>query len=503
MLPRRCLPLSLPLVYLALGCSSAPTDIVVPPSDAGASDVEALPDAGAPDGPQKEPLGPPIGAAPAPTKLADDAVAVIGVTGDGWVVYRSSQGVVAVRSDGSTSEPQLLSSDSAMVLIRGRVVFVFTNVDWQTDLGELTIWTAAHGAEAIGPAVYGENAALATEDGSWVAWIGNVNAAGTSADLVVAGADLTTPHTALASIGLAAKNTCGPRVGFAGQRLFAAWCTPGKSTATLQRLEPPSFAPTSITHASTGYWSADAAGDTLFYTDDTGAAWVANVAAGTPPQKLDSGVGWGTPLPDGSALLYTVTDQLRRASLASLDPVPIVTTGFVSRVGFDPSYAHALYSTVVTYESGVRRNLFLTPTTTLNMNPKLLLAEPLAEISRSAFTSDGEWVLYLLVGANDEKTLHARSVDGDEERTFENVDTAVAARDSRVVYSTNRSGPETYPITADLRVMDPAAAGDPVTLRTQTSDGRAFHLSADGSTVFYVMPPGDETPSALFAQAIP
>src|SRR5690606_33180668 len=108
--------------------------------DRGSQKLGPLPE------PAKDPIAPPIGAAPEPIKLTDDAVMVLGVTSDGWVVHRSSKGIVAIPGDGSASEPVLVSAALGMVHIRGSVVFVFSNVDWHENAGDLTVWTAAHGA---------------------------------------------------------------------------------------------------------------------------------------------------------------------------------------------------------------------------------------------------------------------------------------------------------------------------------------------------------------------
>jgi hypothetical protein len=512
------------MAMLLASCGSDTPELAKPPGpDAGGG----LPDPGdaaseaEPDGAKdagEEPLGPPIGAAPAPLKLADDAVTVMGVTSDGQVIYRSSQGIVAIPADGTSAAPALVSEKLGMVEIRGRIVFLFSDVDWAKKVGELTIWTAAHGPKAIGPAVYGENTAFASADGAWVGWIGNIvepepppvadgdagadggDEAGAPpelrADLILATPDLAQQHAALGSIGIGSPSTCRPRIDFVGQRVIAAWCMVGSSSALLQTLDPPSFAPVTIAKDANPFWSADAEGSSVFYTDLKGGAWVGK-------NKLDTGVGWGTLLPDGSAALYTVADQLRRTPLPAVDPTPIITTGFASRAGFTPDYAYALYSTKVSYDAGVRRNLLITPTTKLNTSPRHLLDEPTAEISRSPFTTNGKWVLYLTPTSDGKKTLHARSIASEVVRSFEDVDTAAAGHGSRVLYSTNRSGPETYPITADLAVMDPAAEGDPVTLRTGTTDGRNFRLTSDGSKLVYVMPGQGETPSALFVQAIP
>jgi hypothetical protein len=313
---------------------------------------------------------------------------------------------------------------------------------------------------------------------------------------MVATPDFQTVTAVLPQIGAGSESTCRPRLGFVGERLFGAACAPHSTAALLAALDAPEFVPIPIASGAGTAWSTDQSGTTVFWTDASGGAWLGEV--GGAVKKLDQGVGWGTPLADASAVLYTVGDQLRRAQAPGFTPMPIITNGFLSRAALSPDFSHALYSTEVEYVDGTQRDLLLTATTKLNHLPMRLVDQPVAELSRDAFTENGKWVLYTI-----ETELHMRSVTTLEDRAISNVDTVVAAHGSRVVYSTNRSGPETWPITADLVVADPAAQGDPVMLMSGTTDGRSFYLSADRSQVFYAVPAQGEEPSALYVQGIP
>jgi hypothetical protein len=282
--------------------------------------------------------------------------------------------------------------------------------------------------------------------------------------------------------------------------LLIAWCSQGSTKAKLERLDAPEFAAQTLATEVSTLWSADQTGEHVFYTDLASGGWYFDGAAAS---KIDAGVGWGMLLPDDSAVLYTVNDQLRRSALPDVSPTPIVATEYSARAAFSPSFSHSLYSTVVTYEAGTRRDLFLTPTEGFNPAPTVLEAEPTAEISRSAFTRDGAWALYLTDAEAGKKTLHIHPVDGTGPATVNDVDTLIAAHGSRVVYSTNRSDPEKYPVTADLAVLDPQAPDQPVTLQTTTTDGRAFYLSSDGSKLVYVMPASGASGAGVYVQDVP
>lgn len=495
---------SLSIIALCSACSEASPDLGRSDDGPRKPPVQQSGDPGAaglvpPPTPEPEPLGPPIGAAPEPTLLAENVVLLMGLTSDGWAVFRNPEGIVAVPSDGSAAEPVLVSAALGNVLIRGRVVFLFSNVDWTTNIGALTIWTATHGPEFVGDAIYGEDAVFASADGAWLGWIGNPTTAPAgepSADLRVASIDFDTERTLLSGIGSGSETTCRPRVGFVGTRLIAASCAPGQTAAALRAFDAPGFGSVEVATGASTAWSADQSGERVFFTDPSGGAYLSEV--GGDAKKLDHGVGWGTPLPDASAVLYVVGDQLRRAAAPDFSPVPVITNGFVARAALSPDLSHALYSKQVSYDDGVHRDLFVTTTHALNHVPVRLVDEPVAQLSRSAFTTDGRWVIYAIDGV-----LYLRSVVTFEARTIENVDTVVAAHGSRIVYSKNRSGPETYPITADLEVADPSAAGEPVTLRTPTTDGRSFHVSADGTQVFYAVPAEGDAPSRLYVQGVP
>jgi hypothetical protein len=275
----------------------------------------------------------------------------------------------------------------------------------------------------------------------------------------------------------------------------------------LQRFDPPEEGATEwrqLTVASdmSTTWSADVDGRFVFYV---GNDYRAYVLTGDTPQVVDAGVSWGTMVNDGSALLYTVGDQLRRSPLPDLNPNPVVTNGFAVRNGWSPDMSHALYSRRVTYEGGTQRDLYLASTVEFNPEPKVLVPEPLARLSRSLFTTDGQYALYLTTNGEGGTTLHVQPVNGDEEQLWPWVDTIAAAHGSRIVFSDNRSSPDKYPIVADLKVLDPIT-GQTAVLQERVDDGRTFYVSADGRRVVFIRPRGADPAlqvHGLYVQEIP
>jgi hypothetical protein len=222
-------------------------------------------------------------------------------------------------------------------------------------------------------------------------------------------------------------------------------------------------------------------------------------------QAIDTSVGWGVLLPDGSAALYTVGDQLRRTPLPEVDPVPVIPNEFRNLVGFDTTYGWVLFSKQVSYEAGTRRDLWLSPTTVMNRDPEMLVGTPTATVSRSAFTTDGSHALWNTdVDAAGSGTLHARRVIGGPERTFAGVDTSLAAGDAVVVFTDSRTPPPEHPIVADLKLVDLATEAEPLVLKSRIVDGRTFAITSDRTRLVYSLPAAPEAADqeALYVQQI-
>ncbi len=442
------------------------------------------------------PSPPLTGPAPTPRTLADDAVGIVGVTADGQVIYRNADSLVAMRLDGSERTPRVISDQSGTVQIRGSIVFQFVDIDWTTNLGKLTIWSADGEAHEVGTALFGEDTTVASADGGRVAYVTHVT--GTSADLVVATPDLGKTTTVVPQVGLGSQATCRPSFGFVGDSLIAAWCKPGEMKASLDRFDAPGFEPRRVATDVGTVWSADTAGKHFVYVDSAAHALFNDGKSSVP---VDDNVGWAMILPDASATLYTVGDQLRRSALPDAAATPIVTSKFVSRVALSPDNGYALYSTVFNYDRGTHQDLRITPTDVFTLHPVVLVADATAEVPASPFTRDGRWVLYL--AGDGKKTLHLVSVDGSGAASIDDVGTMIAAHGSRVVYSHALSDPAKYPVTAELAVVDAASPAQPLELAAATTDGRQFELTADGRQLVYMKPNETGGAASLMVQEIP
>jgi len=330
-----------------------------------------------------------------PMQIATGQAALLGVTSDGWVVYRESDVLWAASLDDPDSVQQITDRPGS-VLIRGRTVFNWADIDWSVGAGNLSVWTADGGAHTIGITPYSETLVGASEDGSTIVYTANTHdvldpdlGAGGAAsggeggqamggegavtperatDLMIASSDLARQDVLIASMGLGSERTCTPSLGFVGARLFIGWCTPGSRDAKIQRYEAgtPAWTPTTIADGALPNWSTDAEGERVFYQSS---GYSGYVAIGGDQVLVDAGVSQGTLLPNGTSVLYSVGDQLRRTDVPDVNPVAIVTTGYKQPVAFSRDFDLALYSTTVTYESGTQRDLLLAKTSGFNAEP--------------------------------------------------------------------------------------------------------------------------------------
>ena len=443
-----------------------------------------------------------------PYKITGATATLSGMTTDGYVVYHTSDGLYVVPAKpGSTAIR--ITSEAATAVIHGPVVFAYTKVDYTANTGNLMIWTAAGGVKAIGTSVFADDMVAASDDGSLVLFTSGVTP--TTASLVVAPSGAPERRQVLVpSMGRGSSSTCRPRFGFAAQHAISVWCANGSQSASLARYDAPRAGATNAWISATiatdvqPAWISDARGERVFFLTSNSRGMITGANGST---LVDNGVTWATFADDGNALLYTVNDQLRRTSLPAIKPTPVVTVGFSSRSAFSPNFAYALYSTVVTYDGGEHRDLFLASTSTLNTSTDKLVEGANGQVSRSAFTDDSANVLYLTDIKPDRGTLNVRAVAGGTVRTFPGVDSALAATGSKIVYSDNRSDPQTYPVTSDAKVVDLASGGAPFLLHAKIVDGRTLQLTPQRDKVVYTLPPGDGAQAAaqegIWIQAIP
>lgn len=441
-----------------------------------------------------------------PVQIAPGQATLLGVTSDDWLVFRADN-VLRAAKVGDPDSVQDVSERPGSVLIRGRVVFNWSDVNWEQGIGNLSVWTSEGGTHELGPTPYSETLVAASEDGSSIVFTAHTRELGAggasgadegeggsggaepapdrATDLVVASSDLSEQEVLIDSMGLGSESTCSPSFGFVGQRLLVGWCPPGSRSATIERYERDGdgWSKTTVAEDTLPGWSADATGETVFYQSS---GYSGFVALDGEPVLIDAGVSAGKLLPSGKTVLYSVGDQLRRAELPSVNPVAIVTTGYKQPVGYSPDFRLALYSTTVTYDSGTQRDLLLTPTAAFNPDPLVLVDKPVASLARSYMTRDGRYFFWLTDVGPRGGSLHVVDAGGSRVVELPNVLEAAAGDGSLLVFTDNPSDPEQYPVVADLKIIDLALEDEPRLVEEKVLDGKNFQLGGDGKVVTYV-----------------
>lgn len=440
-----------------------------------------------------------------PVKIAPGQASLLGVTSDDWMVFRDGDVLRAAKvgNAGSTKE---ITTHPGSVLIRGRVVFNWADVNWEQGVGNLSVWTSENGTHEVGPTPYSETLVAASADGSSIAFTANtreLGAGGSSGgeeeaesggappapdratDLMLARSDLSEKQVLIESMGLGSESTCNPSFGFVGERLFVGWCVPASRSAKIERYESEGgdWSKSTIAEDTLPGWSTDATGSTVFYQSS---GYSGYVALDGEPVLIDAGVSAGTLLPNGKTVLYSVGDQLRRAELPEVNPVAIVTTGYKQPVGFSPDFGLALYSTTVSYEQGTQRDLLLTTTAAFNSTPLVLVDKPVATLPRSHMTRDGRYIFWLTDVSSRGGSLHVVDQQGGEVIELPNVVEAAAGEGSLLVFTDNPSDPDQYPVVADLKIMDLSSEDEPRVVEPKVLDGKSFQLNSDGTVVSYV-----------------
>lgn len=432
-----------------------------------------------------------LGTIGTPSAITTDPDTVVGMTSDDLLLFRNGDNLYAQALE-SGAAPELVADQPGNTLIHGKVVFDFANVDWTANVGDLSIWTEAGGTQEIGNTAYSETLIDASASGDYLVY--TAGSSKTKTNLMIASNDFSTNDVLIKNMGLGSDSTCSPTLGFVGERLFVGYCAPSSREATIERFDfdGTTWNPTVIADQVQPAWSADKAGDGVFYQTDN---YEGDYAKDGQQYRIDASVSRGFLLPDGSAVLYTVGDQLRRSPVPDAAPEPIVTTGFSDPVAFTSSYNMALYSTQVSYDNGTQRDLHLVATNGFNPEPIDLVTDPVAAMPRSSITSDGQFVLFLTDLTPTGGTLHVVAMDGTEVLTLPGVLDALAAHGNGIVFSDNASDPSVYPNTADLKWVNPGSSSNPVLIEASIMDAKNFQVDSTGAQVIYTRSGVDRDPS--------
>lgn len=419
----------------------------------------------------------------APTRVSMDEGALVAITADDRLVYSTPMGLFTLKA-AANAPARKAASIAGNAYVRGRTVFNFAKIDYDTGTGALTFWTPEHGRRFAGESrVIGEASVAARGDDEQVLFLESKSA--DTVDVVVSSADAEKAFRLLEGVGHGNMETCAPTIGFAGDAAVVGWCAPGSMQATISRFTlgaDGTWTREDVTTTAQGGWSSDAEGKKLFYVTSQVEGVVLDVA--TKEEKtVGSGIGWGRMTRAGDALFFAVGDQLRKSDM-SASAIPIVVDGFQTAVAWNADWSKVLYSSTVVYETTAMQDLRWSTTAYFNPSPVTLVPEATATIGRSAMTDDANFALYLTDVGPQGGTLHLTALTTQADKTVAGVDTVVAGKGSKVVITDNRSAPDVFPPLVDLKVVDATTAA-PTLLETGILDGRDILVRSDKTVVAY------------------
>src|SRR5690606_23618853 len=103
----------------------------------------------------------------APTQLVAEGGTIAAITADDRLVYTTPDGAFSVKA-AAGAPPRKVASRSGDIYVKGRTVFTISDIDYETGLGDLTIWTPKVGRRSLGKIVFGVDRVAARRDDAHV-----------------------------------------------------------------------------------------------------------------------------------------------------------------------------------------------------------------------------------------------------------------------------------------------------------------------------------------------
>lgn len=351
------------------------------------------------------------GVGPKNTKLKDGDTLLIGVTtgatphavyylSKGGNVYdveavALSNGAVTVLKAGIGDADNAYVSGGAVAFYTGTVSNIATSV---------SVWTKTNGIKTVNtPTRQGLFAANA--DGTLVAFSANATATSTDVTLTTSAAPsaaspaLTTDN----AVNLAALSKCSPQIGFAGSVLVGSYCTGVDANATQPKLVTAASGAAAVVRidnadvadAFQSGWIADSTGGKIFVRGPapTNEGRIVLAGATTTVAVVDTDVTGAAIPKDGSALIYTTSTALKKATFAAAPVVTsLVGTNVKGLLGLSGDSKRALYYTQEDAAEGLI-DAYTVDFTAAVPAPVAIVATPTA--SPTGFTADGASVVYV------------------------------------------------------------------------------------------------------------
>lgn len=376
--------------------SGASADSGVVQDDAPAGCPGPDTDAGAVD--------PPIGTLLA----AGNSLSARGVTSDGYEIYSDDFALqlYAVPIAGGATQTIGALGSKFWVTVVGPVVFAWSNVT-DANVGALTVWSSAHGSQAISPASFGILGAT-SPDGTQVLYVDNVDAQGVTGDVYIAAIDGTGATRLLQGQQLTG---CFPQLGFAGSFAVVSHCDVARGTgpsSTISSFQGPSWTRADLIGNAENTWSADSAGTIVLVSTSNGVLVVP--IGGGAATTIDATGFLGQLIAGGATAVYgTTAGTLRRSSTTTPSPMTLASS-FGGFYAISPAQSMVLY-----YENDTATgsDVFLA-SAVMPGTSQTLSALMTGAVNGDAFTADSSYALYSM--SNDvctgSSTFNAFPVNG-------------------------------------------------------------------------------------------
>ncbi len=444
--------------------------------------------------PPDVPIGPSAAASVVSGKaLLNGQLDLFGITTDDVVaVLDAGGGALAVSVSGGAAQP--VDPAAEMVAAVGPMIYAFHGVDPTDTFGDLTIWTAAHGAV---PFARGATWPVAvTDDGTRVLATAQTSADGTQTNLVLGGTDGTPPAT-LFPVGL--DLGCEPVLQFTAGRFVASVCLPGTSDATVFSIDPADGSAISLLTGAQNQVTVIPGASSVALVDRAGTAYVADLA-GAVLVPVGQAVTDVESSPDGSALFLASAGTISVVPLTGAAPGPLPPTSVVSLSGVSPDGRQLLFQAkeAVRPLSG---GLWITSTTPGGPFSRLSFEDDTATAASPAFTADSQWALWFTdpdpYGAG---TLMASAVSGGAPSVLgRDVVTVAASSGAHVLYTDGYTLVGRRPGRTVLHAADLSTGAGPTVLATDA--GGAFYLTRARDRVVYSFDDGSPRAGIYVADA--
>jgi hypothetical protein len=342
-----------------------------------------------------------------------------GVTDDGYVIYTTSTAVKAAPVAGGAAVTILDGGDSGAApptLVSHNDVFVWGNVDPNTGIGTLSLWT--HASPTLQQLSTTSTAfiAAASSDSTAIVYSGGTSSDGSTGALFgVTTSTLASPVSIATGVDVSGQNGCNPILRFEGTGssavAVASYCVPLPPDAGAAVDGGPADAPPNLYAYPVSSWAPKTLGTNIsvFAIDTAATAAAVGLAsgqlqiapvAGTTPLAIDAtGTLASSPSVylaknDAFVLYATAGGALKSSVTTASSPTPLVATGVNGLDAVSPNETFALVHNGTDSNTGLPSDLSLASVTAAGTPTTVTSGTTVAGILGDPFTVDGSYAIF-------------------------------------------------------------------------------------------------------------